>query len=309
MPIPKTISDLLQEGTFYLEEKTIPQPRREAELLLCALLSVRRIDLYLDPRQPVPSPLQERFQSWLDRRGVREPIQYILGQTDFFGIPFFIERGVFIPRPETEMIVEAALTLFPPPARILDLCTGSGALAVALAKQLPSAQVVATDLSEKALAVARRNAERHDCRSRILFVRGDLLEPLQLKKSAFDLIVCNPPYIPERDRAGLQPEVRDYEPEGALFASEEGTAFYRRILREAPPLLEAGGHLLLELGDGQARRLERLMNERPDWNVAFLRDLAGIDRIALCSPASAPAAPDIQKPEKEPVRTGRGADG
>jgi release factor glutamine methyltransferase len=278
----KTISGLLQEATLYLSRKKIPFPRQEAEQLLSSLLSLRRIDLYIAPNQPVSSEQESRFWNQVHRRGAHEPLQYILGEVEFDGFSFLVQSGVFIPRPETELIVEFVLKQLPPPKVILDLCTGSGALAVALARRFPASNVVAADCSEVALSVARLNAKRNQCLSRILFLEGDLFEPLQ-KTALFDLIVCNPPYIAERDRPGLEPEVRDYEPAAALFAPNEGTAFYRRILQEVQSFLAPGGHLLLELGAGQSAWFERFVKEETGFSARLIPDLAGIDRIAVCT--------------------------
>lgn len=286
MPITKTkertISELLREGACFLEEQGIASPRREVELLLSTLLSCRRIDLYVEPERLVSSDQERLFREQLTRRARREPIQYITGQVEFCGLSLSVRPGVFIPRPETELIVEMARTIQPPSQRILDLCTGSGALAIALAKQFPHSEVIATDIDETALEVASANAERHGALSQIHFVQGDLFAPLRAKSDRFDLIVCNPPYIPERDRPTLQPEVRDYEPARALFAPEEGTEFYRRILGEAPSFLKQEGYLLFELGAGQAAWFQVFAAQETEFNVTFLQDVAGIDRIAVC---------------------------
>ncbi|NKE69607.1 peptide chain release factor N(5)-glutamine methyltransferase [Nitrospiraceae bacterium HYJII51-Mn-bac16s-1-B09] len=278
----KTVSELLGQGTAFLEAQGIALPRREAELLLCALLSCRRIDLYLEPARPIETDQEGLFQSYLTRRARREPIQYITGQVDFCGLSISVRPGVFIPRPETELIVERARTISPAPCRILDLCTGSGALAIALAKEFPHSHVVAADIDERPLETARVNAERHGCLPQLYFVRGDLFAPLQAGADRFDLIVCNPPYIPERDRPTLQPEVRDFEPAQALFAPEEGTAFYRRILRKAPSFLTQEGSLLFELGAGQAAWFQAYAAQETMFSATFLQDPAGIDRIAVC---------------------------
>lgn len=286
MPITETreqpISKLLREGTHFLEQQGIDFPRREAELLLCALLSCRRIDLYVEPARPLSSEQELLFREQLIRRARREPIQYITGEVEFCGLSFSVRSGVFIPRPETELIVEAVRAIAPPPRRILDLCTGSGALAIALAKRFPQSSVVAADIDQAALRVARANTERHDCLSQIAFLQADLFASFRPSADRFDLIVCNPPYIPERDRPTLQPEVRDHEPARALFAPEEGTAFYRRILREAPSFLTEEGDLLFELGAGQAAWFRTFAAEETIFAVTFVQDFAGINRIAVC---------------------------
>jgi len=181
-----TLTSLLRWGEAFLRERGIDAPRLEAELLFCSVLSVRRIDLYLRSDQAVAPREETLFRERLLRRGAREPIQYIMGEVEFCGATLFVEPGVFIPRPETELIVESARRLLPAPRRILDLCTGSGALALALAKALPAAEIVATDCSETALKVAQKNAARHGS-LHIVFLRGDLFEPLR-NEAPFDLI-------------------------------------------------------------------------------------------------------------------------
>jgi release factor glutamine methyltransferase len=275
---PETaILTLLQDAARTLDQAGIASPRLEAELLLCKILGCRRIDLYLRPMEYPSAEDLSRFRAWLCRRAAREPLQYITGEVEFCGILLHVSPGVFIPRPETEWLVEAAKQIVPAPQRILDLCTGSGALAIALARQFPNATVYATDLSPVALAVAQQNAERQQ--SRVLFREGDLFSPFE--STLFDLIVCNPPYIPEAERPHLQPEVRDYEPACALYAAEEGTAFYRRLLREAPSYLAPSGSLILEMGDHQSEWLGKQVQAEGRFSVTFLPDLSGVDRIAI----------------------------
>ncbi len=284
----KTISLLLDEGIFFLREKQLEAPRLEAELLLCAALSLRRIDLVLRKDDDVLPENVETFVGYLKRRAQREPLQYITGEVEFYGLRFFSRQGVFIPRPETELMAEEARRIIPSPRRILDLCTGSGALAVALAVCFPSAEVTAIDCCEKAIALARLNAERHQCASRLTFLQGDLFEPLEsdrlLKnlchsRARFDLIVCNPPYVPKEDRPYLQPEVRDYEPAVALF-SKRG-AFYRRILRTGPAYLSEKGLMLLELGDGQAAWFKEFVEKETVFEASTIPDFSGIERVAI----------------------------
>src|SRR5581483_7128159 len=278
----KTVSRLLQEAAVYLNRKGIPSARQEAELLLASLLSLRRIDLYTGPEAPVSPEQEALFRERISRRGAHEPLQYLTGEVEFDGLSLIVRPGVFIPRPETELIVEFVQTALPPPATVLDLCTGSGALAIALAKRFLAARVTATDASEAALDVARLNAGRHQCAAQITFLKGDLFAALE-GKGPFDVITCNPPYIPERDRPGLQPEVRDHEPSIALFAPEEGTSFYRRVLQEAASFLAPGGHLLFELGKGQSAWFEAFAEKETSFSTRFIPDFAGIDRIVVCT--------------------------
>lgn len=279
----KAISALLAAGTTYLKEKAIVSARLETEEILSAVLSCRRIDLYVDPERPIFTKQQKLFWRFLERRAGDEPLQYITGHVEFFGLSFKVRTGVFIPRPETELIIEAAIKMSPSPRHILDLCTGSGALAVTLAKQFPSARTIATDCSETALSVARSNIQAHDCESKISLFKGDLFDPLPShfnKIEPFDLIVCNPPYISEADTFTLPRNVRDYEPEIALFADNEGRSFYPRILSEAPSFLAEKGSLLLELGAGQSDWLRQFIEKETVFDVVFIEDWTGIERIA-----------------------------
>lgn len=284
----KPISELLADGTAYLKSKGIEAPRLESEHLLASVLSCSRTDLFLHPNQGLNLEEGGRFWNHLSRRAVNEPLQYITGFVEFYGLALSIGPGAFIPRPETELIVETAQQIVPTPRRILDLCTGSGALALALARQFPEAKIFATDCSEAALSVARRNIDRYACAGRVSLLKGDLFNALSLEgrgggsrpAEPFDLIVCNPPYISESERDALPPNVRDYEPALALFAPEDGRAYYRRILSEVDPFLSNQGKLLLELGAGQAEWLKGWVNEMDVFDLHLIDDWAGIQRIA-----------------------------
>jgi len=282
------VSDLLESGVRFLRSQQIDAPRLEAEHLLAARLGCDRLKLFLDAEKPVSEDCRKGFLQDISRRAAHEPLQYIVGEVEFYGMFFSVAKGVFIPRPETELIVEAALSLPKPPTKILDLCTGSGALAIALAASLPASTVIATELSDDALQIAKSNAKKNGCAAQISFLKGDLFEPLKkdgIDRRKFDLIVSNPPYISEADRKTLPPEVREHEPALALFAEDEGRVFYRRILFEAPSLLNDEGMILLELGHNQSEWLRQFFeNEiRPshkNLSLSFISDWAGIERIA-----------------------------
>ncbi len=275
-PDMHTLGACLREAEAALSASGIPSARLEAESLLCHFLSLRRIDLLMCPDQPISVAQKRRAMSAVARRGAGEPIQYITGEVTFCGLPLRVGPGVFIPRPETEFIVEAARALHP--TRILDLCTGSGALAIALAKQFPAATLTAIDASETALAFAAANGQQH--RAEVTFLHGDLFDPLASTERPFDLIVSNPPYVATTDAATLPREVIDHEPHAALFGGEDGTQCYRRIFDEVGRHLTSDGTLLLELGYGQAAWLKSHLTAT--WQVTFLPDLAGIDRVAIC---------------------------
>jgi release factor glutamine methyltransferase len=229
-----------------------------------------------------PAGFAASYDPLIARRAAREPISYITGHREFWGLSFEVSPHVLIPRHETELIVEVALELFPSKAgslTIVDACTGSGILAIALATERPNASIVATDISSTALDVARRNAVLHGVADRVTFVCGDLLEPIT---EAVDLIVCNPPYVPEVSRPGLQPEVREHEPAVALFGGQDGLRLVTRMVRAAPPRLRSGGRLVFEFGCGQDVEIETLIAEQRDLELLELRrDLQGIARTCV----------------------------
>lgn len=278
-----SLSTLLLDGAAFLKLSEIDSPRLEAELLLADVLSCKRMDLYSDLDRLLSPQAHQLFWSHLERRCLHEPLQHITGSVAFCGLNLHVRPGVFIPRPETELLVAEAKKAKVAPRCILDLCTGSAALAIALAKSFPEAQMIASDCSEAALEVAGINVETHACSSQIALVKGDFLNPFLgagNTEGGFDLIVCNPPYIAEADRENLPANVRNYEPDIALFAPDEGRAFYRRILSDASTILRKNGTILLELGMGQAGWLQAQVEEQGNWAVTFISDWAGIKRIA-----------------------------
>jgi len=254
----------------------------DARLLAEHLLGWDAATFFTAAREQEPDGFAGLYEAVIVRRSSREPLAYITGRREFWGLSFEVSPAVLIPRPETELIVETALELFPDasqPVRVADACTGSGCLAVALACARPHARLVATDISEPALAVATRNAAAHDVGGRVTFVCSDVLEAVG---GPFDLIVSNPPYVPERDRPTLPPEVRDHEPAVALYAGWDGVAVIRRLLEQAPSRLRAGGVLVFEFGFGQAAVVSALISATAGLAMVDLRrDLQGIPRTAI----------------------------
>src|SRR6185437_3092000 len=236
---------------------------RDAELLLLHVLQLDRATLLAYPSRPLIDQQLDLYQAAIARRLSHEPVQYITGQQEFFGLPLKVTPATLIPRPETEHLVEAVLERLPADraVRILDIGTGTGAIAIALAAHLPLARVTAVDLSAEALKVARENAATHRLTSRIDFLLSDLLTALSARDqtAAFDAIVSNPPYIPESNRSELHPQVRDFEPAQALFAGDEGLEIYRRLIPQACTALKAGGLLALEIGHNQRDALATLL--------------------------------------------------
>jgi release factor glutamine methyltransferase len=256
---------------------------RDAELLLLHVLQLDRAALLAYPTRALTEQQLDLYQAAIVRRLRHEPVQYILGQQEFFGLALKVTPATLIPRPETEHLVEAVLERLPAnqPLRLLDVGTGTGAIALALAAHLPHARVTALDLSTEALEVARENAAAHHLEGRVDFLLSDLLTDLPVidQTAAFDAIVSNPPYIPEGDRAELHPQVRDFEPAQALFAGSRGLDIYRRLIPEARAALKPGGLLALEIGHGQRDELAILLE---CWkNLTFVDDLQQIPRVAL----------------------------
>ena len=256
-----------------------------ARLLAEHLLGWPREKFLIESSRVEPHDFAARYDAAIARRAAREPLPYITGQREFWGLSLEVTPDVLIPRPETELIVEAALDLHADRDAAFDaadVCTGSGCVAVAIAHERPAASVLATDISEAALAVARRNAARHNLANRIRFVCADLLASLP---GPFDLIVANPPYVRSGDRRGLQPEVRE-EPEVALYSGSEGLDAISRLIVQAPRRLRNGGSLIIEFGLGQEIEVEDLIGRSPALTLVELRrDLQGIARTAIAKRA------------------------
>ncbi len=278
-----TIQALLQWTTEYLARKGIEQPRTEAQLLLAAVLGCKRIDL-LVRYQEVPTEAERaRYRELIQRRVAGWPTAYLVGNRDFYLLNFEVTPAVLIPRPETETLVLRALDLLRPLVRpaVLDLGTGSGCIAVSIAHQKKDAQVTATDISPDALAVARRNAERHGVADRLRFLQGDLFAAVPPGET-FHLIASNPPYVASSEWASLPIEIREHEPRLALDGGSDGLAFYRRIAAQAAPYLLPGGHLLLEIGFGQNDAVRAILEQHPQWELQpTVPDMAGRPRVVV----------------------------
>lgn len=277
-----TILRVIQWTSNYFAGKGIDQPRANAEVLLAHVLRMERLQLYLHYDKPLTPQELAGYRETIRRRASREPSQYITGTQEFWSLELEVNPWVLIPRPETEFLVEKALEVLGIRARfILDLGTGSGAIAIALAHENPSLSIVASDQSWQALEVARRNAIRHGVHERISFLAMDLFGALARGQEPFDCIISNPPYVGEEEFPALAPEVRQYEPGSALRGGgSKGTDTIRRILFEAPRFIKPGGSLFLEIGHGQAELLEGEIAENPAFEEhRFLRDYSGIPRI------------------------------
>ena len=286
-----TIAAALARAVPALSQAGIGTPRLDAQLLLAWTLKCRREDLAREPERVLTEREGIIYEKAVALRTERRPLPYITGEAWFYGRPFKINRAVLIPRPETEMLIEAALEICRDKPALADIGTGSGCLAVTLACEMPASQVWATDLSPDALKLARKNVVRYGLEEQVTLIPGDLLAPLPpgLK---YDVIVSNPPYITEAEVSTLQPEVRDYEPRLALSgdgpaSGADGTALHRRLLAEAPFYLKPGGWLLLELGQGQAEIVADVARKEGYGDVSVREDMAGIGRLVMGKRAEA----------------------
>jgi len=277
-----TIAALSRSAAELLAGRGADSPRLDADLLLGHVLERTRMQLYLEADRPVTDDERAAFRELVRRRATGEPIAYLLGERGFWTLDLAVDPRVLVPRPETERIVELALEWIGARRtegwRVVDVGTGSGALALALASELPAATVLATDVSPDALEVAAANAESNALRDRVRFTRADLLGPLVKRGSEVDLIVSNPPYIGERERAALPRDVVDHEPGLALFSGPDGLDAIRRLLPQAARVLRPGGLLLVEIGSGQGAAVAALARECL-VDVRIVRDHAGRDRV------------------------------
>lgn len=270
-----TTLKVLTWTTGYLAEKGVENARREAEWLLCEATGLDRVGLYLNFDKPMNDDELAAYRALVTRRGKREPLQHILGSQEFDGLSFLVTPAVLIPRHDTETLLEQALQHAPHPHSVLDIGTGSGCIAIALARRLPEAQVTAVDLSVEALALAQRNAELHG--AAVEFLQGSFFGPVAGRR--FDLIVSNPPYITSADLLALQPEVRDHEPILALDGGPDGLTAYRAIVSQAAAHLEPNGWLLLEVGAGQATDVAALLAQAGFGGIITITDPGGIERV------------------------------
>ncbi|MCA1578514.1 MAG: peptide chain release factor N(5)-glutamine methyltransferase [Acidobacteria bacterium] len=276
-----SIAEALRQASRALDQAGVADARREAGSLLSHVMRRDRTFLISHAEDQLDEDEWKLFENAVARRAAGEPTQYITSVQDFFGRNFRVTPDVLIPRPETELLVEAALELMNPNAVVCDVGAGSGCIAVTLLCERNDARAVAIDISEAALEVTRQNAHELLVERRIELVRSDCFDELKPETSQFDLIVSNPPYVSANMLAGLQREVRDYEPLVALSPGEDGLSVIRRLLTEAPQFIQANGHLLFEIGFDQAEAVKELVN--PDiWTLSkILPDLQGIPRIVV----------------------------
>lgn len=274
-----TIRRVITWATDDLKKRGSSSPRLDVELLLCKVLEIDRVALLIQADKPLDKTELASYRALHVRRRAGEPVAYLLGVREFYGRTFRVDARVLIPRPDTEVLVEVALTrtrALSLSARVLDACTGSGCVAITLAKERPTTRVIGTDISDGALAVARDNVVRLGAAHNTGFVRTDLFRGIE---GPFDLITSNPPYIPDAEIAELMVDVRAYEPRLALAGGGDGLSFVRRIAEEAPQLLTRGGVLAVEIGAGQAGDAASILEAKGFTGLQKARDMAGIERV------------------------------
>jgi release factor glutamine methyltransferase len=282
-PDIKTVSGLLNLACLKLKGAGLETPGLDAEVLLAFCMKESRIRLLAHPEMPVNAQTADMFESLLERRTGGEPVAYLTGRKEFWSLSFAVDPRVLIPRPETEILVEDALRFaaenFSRADRIaiLEIGTGSGAISVALASELPRAEITATDISMGAIELASLNAAGNNVAGQIRFVAGSFFEPVA---GRFDLIVSNPPYISAAEYAGLSPRVRDFEPPEALLAGPDGTEFHKAIIAGAEDFLNPRGALFLEIGALQKQKIEEILRKEGYNLIDFRKDYAGLFRVA-----------------------------
>jgi release factor glutamine methyltransferase len=282
---PWTILKLLNWTTDYFEKNKVAEPRPSAEVLLAHLLSKDRLFLYLNYERPMEKEELSEFRTLVKRRLGGEPNQYITGMQEFWSLPFRVSPDVLIPRPETEVLLETVLEFLGSPereVRILDLGTGSGAIAVALARELGAIKIVATDWSMAAVKLAQENARLNQIDSRIHFVCADMFSAFSRSSAKFTVVATNPPYVSHAEFSNLSPEIRDYEPRNALDGGPDGLAVIRLIIKEAPAVLSHKGGLIMEMGAEQAENVSKLARDSQLYeSYRIIKDYSGLDRVLV----------------------------
>ncbi|MFW5648652.1 MAG: peptide chain release factor N(5)-glutamine methyltransferase [Candidatus Alkaliphilus sp. MAG34] len=283
-----TIAQLLKEGTRELTRANVPTAGLDAEVLLYNLLGAERAYLYMYREKQVSRETQEKFWCGIKKRAKHMPIQYIVNRQEFMGLDFWVEEGILIPRADTEILVEKVLDIYknsydPNMVKIMDMGTGSGAIAVGLAKYIDNCTVAAIDIHPNALKIAEKNADFHKVKDKIMFYLGNLFVPIdkQDEFGTYDIIISNPPYIPSSIIGTLDSNVKDYEPRIALDGGDDGLDFYRKITKEAKKYLKKDSWLLFEIGYDQKEDVSEILNINGFKNVEVFKDLAGLDRVII----------------------------
>jgi len=276
-----TVLESINLSTQFLNEKGIESPRTNAELLLANILVCKRLELYLSFDRPLSEAELHKYGGHIKRRGNFEPLQYITGKVEFYGLELKVNSSVLIPRPETELLVENILNQFPKEKKliILDIGCGSGNIAIALAANLPEAKIVSTDVSADALKVAQENSERHNVSRRIKFVKHNILKNDLNNFPMFDIVVSNPPYVSKESFSSLQREIKDFEPGIAVTDNADGYTFFRTISEKASAKLKENGKLFFEVAQGQSEEVKDIMDKNNFKNIRVIKDYQSIDRV------------------------------
>ena len=278
-----TIATALNDAVATLSlNNSIESPRLDAEVLLCNILKCERISLVINKDKSLSDSEYALFSDFVLRRQKNEPVSYIIGSKEFMSLDFYVTNGVLIPRPDTEILVEKIIEIFKDKqADIIDLCTGSGAIAISLAYYLDKCSFVAIDKYDICLETAQKNAKKHSVDERIDFIKADVLENLSISKE-FDCIVSNPPYIKNVVLSSLPADVKNFEPEYALDGGDDGLIFYRKITDFACKSLKKGGVLAYEIGFDQGESVRKILNDTGEFlNISVIKDLAGLDRVVI----------------------------
>jgi len=275
-----TVLEAIKLSTDYLEKKGVESSRANAEILLAEILNCKRLELYLSFDKPLNEIELNKYREFIKQRGSRIPIQYIIGNVEFYGMKFIVDQNVLIPRPETELLVEKIILENKNSAnlRILDIGVGSGNISISLGKHLTNSKVIGIDISDSAISVAKQNAELNLVKENIAFLKFDIMNDDLSKLKKFDLIVSNPPYISGNDFAELEPELKLYEPAIALTDGKDGLSFYKKIINSAIELLNPNGKIYFEIGKDQHQYIMEMM-ENKFTDVKSYKDYSGIDRI------------------------------
>ena len=276
-----TILNAVELSSEYLLKKGVDDSRINAEILLAHILNCKRMDLYLKFDQPLKEEEVDEYRKLIKRRGLREPLQYIIGKVEFYGLEFIVNENVLIPRPETELLVEEIITRSDKneELKILDVGTGSGNIAIVLSKNLPNANIVSIDISHHTIKIAEQNAILNNINGKLIFQNVDVLDFKVPTDQKFDIIVSNPPYISINDYSSLEKELLEHEPKIALTDNNDGYSFYESISALSKNWLTDGGKLYFEIGINQVERVKKSMLKNGFENIVVLKDYAGIERI------------------------------
>jgi len=280
----QNLIDLINTATAKLKRINIDAPRINVERMLCTILDCQRVDLYLDPTRMITSDQVTKFEWLLSRRMAFEPLQYILGETEFYGIEIKCDKRALIPRPETEFVVSKAIEVLENFDRlyILDLACGTGCIGIALAINLPQATFHATDISEDAVSLAKENVRLHNLITRFTLSAGDMFSSVAGEDVLYDAVVCNPPYIKDGEWELLHEQIREFEPRRALLSGDDGLDFIRQMISEVADVLVPGGFLIFEMGQGEADAVRKLVDETESLEfIETVQDYSAIERVAV----------------------------